>query len=171
MKIPTIFQKKKNVVSIKTEKTFSSQQNTELNKILKLRKCSILGNNKARLEKDFHVLLWIKYGFRKFTKQSFYNILSSFRDQLLYCWYLKLTKSFMVSKLYELVFGAWNPFGCLSLSFSCSPSPLWLWGVSSKSHLVLDSFQKVKFKARSYIIHYIPPYTSYILAKQAKDAK
>lgn len=48
--------KKKNV-SIKTEKTFSSQQNTELNKILKLRKCSILGNNKARLEKDFHVLL------------------------------------------------------------------------------------------------------------------
>lgn len=58
MKIPTIFQKKKkNVVSIKTEKTFSSQQNTELNKILKLRKCSILGNNKARLEKDFHVLL------------------------------------------------------------------------------------------------------------------
>lgn len=57
MKIPTIFQKKKNVVSIKTEKTFSSQQNTELNKILKVRKCSILGNNKARLEKDFHVLL------------------------------------------------------------------------------------------------------------------
>lgn len=57
MKIPTIFQKKKNVVSIKTEETFSSQQNTELNKILKLRKCSILGNNKARLEKDFHVLL------------------------------------------------------------------------------------------------------------------
>lgn len=57
MKIPTIFQKKKNVVSIKTEKTFSSQQNTELNKILKLRKCSILGNNKARLERDFHVLL------------------------------------------------------------------------------------------------------------------
>lgn len=49
--------KKKNVVSIKTEKTFSSQQNTELNKILKVRKCSILGNNKARLEKDFHVLL------------------------------------------------------------------------------------------------------------------
>lgn len=42
---------KKSCANKNIKPIFSSQQNTEPNKILKLRKCTILGN-KARLEKD-----------------------------------------------------------------------------------------------------------------------